>query len=357
MNPSCRQTSITSRIALSLCLVIIANLIAPVFFSPFRAKAAPFTQAMIRLDRMAAGESDDILVVVKPATTATENDFQIDFHEDFSVDSTNTNITVSTTGLPAEVAGESLTAWPGIGSNASAVSGELVTFSSDDLTPGTLYGFFITGGITNPATPGQYRTTMRTRDSGPTEIDSTDVALRIISDDQIVITAIVPPTFGFVLSANADSFVDDLDPTAIIATSGVTVTLSTNAYNGWVTWLRSQNTSLDSATTGESIDTQGTIDGSCTTITAGSNFYQLAVEATTDSGVGTGTVTIAPEYDCFGTASQGGTFSAIYEEIATSDGTTDGDVITLEARAAISAVTGAASDYTDTWTVVGAAYF
>ncbi len=43
--------------------------------------------------------------------------------------------------------------------------------------------------------------------------------------------------------------------------------------------------------------------------------------------------------------------------IADCDGTTDGDVITLIGRASISAIQEAASDYTDTWTVVGAANY
>ena len=297
-----------------------------------------------------------ILVVAKPVTVATEASMQIDFAAGFAVDTTNTNITVSTTGIPATYQSESLVAWPGIGTTASAVSGQLVTVASTELTVGTLYGFFITAGIDNPGSTGQYSSTIRTRTSGPATIDQTIVASRIITSDQVTITATVPPTFTFTLSANSDTFTGNLDPAAVVSTNGVTVSISTNAANGWTAWVRSANAALSSTTTGQSIATSGTVDGSPTTLSTGADGYVLDADLTTDSGTGTGTVSIAGEYNG-ATTSAGGTLSTTLQQFATCTGTTAGDVITLIARASITAVKPAASDYTDTWTVIGAGVF
>jgi hypothetical protein len=339
-----------------LSIVSILSL-SSLFLSPFvqLAYAAPFDEASMRLDRMTASTADnDILIVVKPTTVATEASMQVVFASGFAVDSTPSNVTVSSAGIPSTYQGESLTAWPGIGSAATAVSGQTVTIASTDLTVGTLYGFFITAGIDNPGSTGQYVNTVRTRTSGTATIDESDVAVRIITDDQIDISATVPATFNFTLGANSDAFTADLSASSIVSTTGVTVTVATNAQNGWIAWLRSANAGLDSATTSATIDTQGSVDDACTTFVNGSDYYQLDVDLTTD-GNGSGTINVDDEYDCATTS--GGTFSTTYEEIAISSGTTDGDVITLIGRATITATKPAADDYTDTWTVVGAGNF
>jgi hypothetical protein len=320
--------------------------------------AANLSESMMRLDRMRPSQANvQILVVAKPYSTATETSLRIVFASGYTVNATPANVTVSTTGIPTTVQGESLTAWPGIGTAATAVSGQQVDIASGNLTAGTLYGFYITGGITTPASTGQYINTMTTRDGS--DVDTSKIATRIIADDQVVITATVPPTFSFVLGANSTTFPTDLDASAVNSATGVTVTLGTNAPRGWVTWLRSANLALDSvAASPDEIHTVGSIDDTCTTIDTGaghSDYYQLDVDLTTDSGVGTGNVDIATEYDCGLTS--GGTFSSTFQEIATGDGTTDGDVITMIARAIPSAIRAAATDYTDTWTVVGAANF
>jgi hypothetical protein len=317
--------------------------------------AAAFTETSMRLDRMTAGYADnDILVVVKPATTNTEGNVRVNF-DSFGVDSTPANVTTSTSGLPSTYQGETLTAWPSIGGTASAVAGTTVTFTSGDLTVGTLYGFYITAGVDNPGSTGMYINRISTLTGGGATIDTARVAVRIIADDQIVITAAVPPYFDFQLDGNTDSFTTDLDPSNIISTGGRDVTIKTNAQDGWIAWLKSANTSLDSASTGETIETIGTVNGSPSSLTTGQDGYVLDVDLDTDSGTGDGTVSIAPEYD--GASDEGGTLSSDYEEIATSDGTTDGDVITLTAKATVSPIKAAAEDYTDTWTVIGAANF
>ncbi len=67
-------------------------------------------------------------------------------------------------------------------------------------------------------------------------------------------------------------------------------------------------------------------------------------------------MSIAGEYNGT-TTEEGGTLSTSYQIVATADGTTDGDVFTLVERAFISATQPAASDYTDTLTVIAAGMY
>lgn len=316
--------------------------------------ADALTQALMRLDRMKAGEENvTILIEATPASTVTEDEFRIIFAVGFGVTATAAEITVSTAGIPTDC-----TAMVGIGSSADSVSSQTVNFDVDDLDASTKYCFFITAGIDNPGSANAYTSTLSTRASSA-DVDVSEVTTRILTNDQIVISATVPPTFSFTFGANADSFTSDLDSSTAVSTSGVTITIGTNAANGWIVWLQSANAGLDSVTTATSIDTIGSIDDSPNDLTNGVNGFVLDVDLTTDSGTsGTGTVTIDPEYNGVTGEHSGGTLNgSSLEPIASADGTTDNDVITLIGRASISAIQEAASDYTDTWTVVGAANY
>lgn len=324
---------------LMLVLPALAVNVAP-------AQAANFTQAYLRADRMKASTATNVLVVFKPASTETAAKVKVTFAAGYTVDPSPT---VNTSNLPTGT-----TALPGTLSAAGA--SQVVTITGvTELTVGTSYGVNIATGITN-TTAGEYENTITTTTSGDVTIDTSNVAVRIISDDQIVLTATVPSTFSYTLSGTSDTFTSDLSSSSVVSTNGKTVTIATNADKGWITWVKSANAALSSATAGETIDTTGTVNGSPNTLSAGTNGYVLDVNLTTDSGTGTGTVTIDTEYNGTDTSS-GGTLSTSFQPIASADGTTNGDVVTLIARATISAVKGAADDYTDTLTVVGAGNF
>jgi hypothetical protein len=223
------------------------------------------------------------------------------------------------------------------------------------LTVGTTYAFNIGTGISTPATAGQILDTIATQTSGHVVIDSTTIASRFITNDQIVITGNVPPSFTFSLSGNTDSFTTDLGSSAVVSTSGRTVSVTTNASKGWIGWVKSSNAALTSVTSGESVATSGTIDGATSTCSGGTDCYVLDADKTT-TGTGSGALTIAGEYDGSDTSS-GGTLSASLTPFVTRTGKTNGDVITLIARASIVATKAAANDYTDTLTVIGAGNF
>lgn len=322
-------------------------LIAPFIFVN-TAEAAGLQQAWVRPDRLKASTATTGQICAKTAVAdVTEANVVVTFPTGFTLGLAAT-FTVSTTNLPSGAS-----AWTGI-ATATDVTSQVVTFPSSNLTANTLYCFnwASSTAVTN-STAGNDKT--GTIASGG---NSSSYALSIISDDQIVVTATVPATFTFSLSANTDTFASNLSTTAQLS-NGVTATVATNAASGWVAWVKSANAALNSASTGATIATTGSIDDTVTTLSGGTNGYLLDVTFT-DSGTGTGTVTQAAgygqEYDG-NSSNTGGTLSTTFQPVAASSGTTDGDTVILKALARISAVQAAASDYTDTLTVVAAGRF
>jgi hypothetical protein len=163
------------------------------------------------------------------------------------------------------------------------------------------------------------------------------------------------------LSGNTDAFTTNLSSSSVVSTAGKTATIATNANNGWVTWVKSANAGLNSASTGASIPTIGTLDNTPSTLSNGTSAYVLSTAITTDGAQGTGTVSQAANYGAeyagvIGTS--GGTLSSTdFQPIAAANGSTNGDVLTLTEQATVSAVQAAANDYTDTLTVISAGRF
>lgn len=314
----------------------------------------------IRCGRMRASTNPGSCLVVftTSSTTFTEGYIEVTLDSEWvsttNFSTTASNYTVSTSGLPAGV-----TAMPGV-ATADDVTGQTIRFPITALANSTTYGFFITNGgtglISNPSASTTIVHTVASRDTGDTTTgDTKDVAVPTIADDQIVVTATVAPTFTFVFANNAQSL-GTLSSGSVSSGGGTGITITTNAANGWFAWAIDSNAGLTSANASKTIATTGSLDAAPSTISAGTEGYVLDVDLTTDAGGG-GTVTIDAEYNGT-TTSQGGTLSnTALQPIASSGGTANGDVITLVPRVAISGVTPAASDYTDTITVVGAGRF
>jgi len=337
---------------------LLLVLVLPILFSE-KTDAAAFQEVMVRLDRLSASTATGGTICAKPQTVGTESDVQITFPTvagtDFTVNATATNWDVTTTNLPSGAI-----AWPGIGAEATNVTGKVVTFSSTDLVVGTLYcfNFVSTSTLTTGAAGNNQTGTITTRTGAAATIDTSGYALSVVSNDQIVVSATVPPTFTFSLSGNTDAFTANLS-TSIVSTTGRTVTISTNADSGWVAWVKSANAALNSAGTGASIATAGTVNDTPEDLDSVTG-YVLDVDITTDSGTGTGAVQQNPGYGdeyAGADATQGGSLSTTFQPIAEATGTTAGDVLTLTERAKITAVQAAATDYTDTLTVVAAGRF
>ena len=325
--------------------------------------AAAMTQTLVRFDRMKISTATTGTVCAKPATVATETTMRVTFPTGYTLGAFGT-FTVGTTNLDWPSGG---TAWPGITAPTGAgdITGQTVTFASGDLTVGTLYCFNWTNSaaVTTKSSATTSNTgTVNTYSSGPTLVDSGDYSTATIADDQIVVTATVPQTFSFALSGNTDAL--GTLSTASVATSPSprTVTVNTNAKNGWQVWAKSAYQGLCAPSVGTctvgtptaapQIPTTAT--GSIRTLSAGTTDYNTGVTSTQSAG--SGTITVATPFNT-GTAYRGGGLSTALQSLATSNGTADTAVLTLKNNVAISAIVAAATDYTDTITVIGAGLF
>lgn len=319
-------------------------------FSASNSSVAALSQTLVRFDRMKTSTATTGTVCAKPATTATEADVQVTFPTGYTVSTTVGNWTVNTTNLSWPTGG---TAWLGIGT-ATTAAGQVVTFPSSDLTVGTLYCFNWTNTAalsTSAAATNNNSGTITTRTSVPATIDSANYSTATITDDQIVVTATVPQSFSFALSANTDALGSLSSASVTSSPTPRTATVNTNAKNGWYVWAKDANTGLASATASTTI--ASTTPGSNSTLSAGTAGFNTGVTSTQTSG--TGTITVAVPF--VGGATTGGGLDTTFRSLASSNGTASGAVLTLTNHVAISATTPAATDYTDTITVVGAGLF
>lgn len=342
--------------AVLLMVILLAQISMGVYFAT-PVQAADAGASYIRCDRMKAGiaPGDCLVVFTTSSTNFTEAFIKLTLDSEWvsttNFSATAGDYTVSTTGLPGGV-----TAMPGIATGTN-VSSQTITFPVTALANSTTYGFIITGGlILNPGASTTITHVLFTRDTGDTTTgDTQSLAVPTISDDQIVITATVAPTFTFVFANNAQSL-GTLSSGSVISGTGTGITITTNAPGGWYAWMKNAGAGLVSAAASKTIAVSGTVDGSPDTLSTGSEGYVVDVDLTTDAGSG-GAVTIAAEYNGLTTSAGGTPDSTAYQQIASANGTANGDVITIIPRATISGVTPAASDYTDTLTVVGAGVF
>ena len=309
------------------------------------------TYSLVRTDRMTAATATGGMVCASTRTNAPETTLKVTFPSGFSLNTTASNWTTTTTNLLPDA-----TPWIGIGT-ATDVTGNTVTFPSGDLTPNTLYCF--NWNSTNTLTTGSIgNDQVGSLTTGDTvgAIDFSQYALSILANDQIGVSGVVPAVFSFDLDATTDSFTSALSPDTVTSTSGRTATIGTNANNGWVAFVKSANTALTSASTGRSINTYGTINDTPTDLSTLTNTdaYNLNVHITTDVNAGSVTQGAGYGQEYTGNATSGGTLTNTFQPIASGSGATGGDVLTLKERARISALQQAATDYTDTLTVVAA---
>lgn len=336
-------------------IAFVAALSAGVLASAQMASAAALNQTLVRFDRMKVSSPTTGTVCAKPTTASTEASVQVTFPTGYTVSTTLSNWTVSTTNLAWPASG-TVSAWPGIGT-ATAVSGQTVTFPSGDLTPTTstfCFNWTNSAAISVKASATSNNTgTVVTRDSGTATIDSADYLTASITDDQIVVSASVQQTFSFALSDVTDNL-GNLS-TAAVSNSPTprTVTVNTNAKNGWMVWARDANTGLNSASAAKTIASSTPGAGSPTTLVAGTEGYNLGVTQT--QGGGTGVPVVAAGF--VGAANTGGGLDTTLRTLVTSDGPAQNAVVTLTNNASIGSTTPAASDYTDVITVVGAGLF
>lgn len=308
------------------------------------ASAAALSQVSVRFDRMRASTATTGTVCAK-AANAGQSSVSVTFPTGYTVSTTTANWATSTTNL-AWPTGAS--AWPTIGATATSATGQVVTWSSGALVAGTLYCFNWTNtAALSTAAAGTYTGSIATN------VDSaTPYATATIADDQIVVTATVAPTFTFALSGNTDNLGALSTGSVAVSPTPRTATVNTNAKNGWYVWARDASTGLNSALASATI--ASTTPGSNSILAAGTEGYNTGV--TTSQTGGSGTLTVATPF-VGGSTGRGGGLDTTLRTLVSSTGTANNAVVTLTNNAAIASTTAAATDYTDTITVVGAGLF
>lgn len=312
--------------------------------------AAAATQSFVRFDSMKISTATTGTVCFMPESVATEASVKVTFPTGYTLGAAG-SFTVNTTNT-AWPAGAS--AWPGI-ATASDVTSQVVTFASSDLTAGTLYCFNWDDSAavqTKSSATSSNTGAVDTYTSGPALIDTAEYTTATITDDQVVVTATVPQAFSFALSGNTDALGSLSTGSVSTSPTPRTVTVNTNSKNGWSVWAKDLNTGLDSTSASDTI--ASTTPGSNSTLVAGTEGYNTGV--TQSQAGGSGTLTVATAF-VGGALGKGGGLDTSLRLLASSDGTADTAVLTLNNNAAINPTTAAATDYTDTITVVGAGLF
>jgi len=365
------QKKILKKLSVTNIAVQLLVLIAPMLFVE-KAEAVGFTQTYVRFDRMASNTVTTGMICAKPSSSLTTyRKLEVTFPDENSatdfvlgIGSTFQNTNISTSNIDGN------TAWPDIANATAGVAGNVVTWThtaDQTLSSANTYCFRwlnTTGSaVTTPTTGGASNLvgTIRALTSADGELMNSKYATAIISNDQVVVTATVPPTFSFSLSGNTDSFTAPLTNASVVSTTGRTVTISTNAASGWVAWIKSANAALNSLSTGGTIATFGTVNDTPDSISfaSGNTGYVMDVNLATTAGNCTiaQNVGYGDEYAGADTDS-GGTLSTTFQPVAEcTGGASDNENFTMVERARIVTTQAAATDYTDTLTVVGAGRF
>lgn len=338
------------KISVLLYVALIVSIVYP-FFSPQKASATA-TEAFVRFDRLATGAAISGTACLK-STLTTQTNVVIVFPSGWTISGTASNWTVTTTNLPTDpVGGAAATAWPGIGT-ATSVAGLSVVFPGTALSAGTFYCFNFAGASSTIGSAGNDQTGQLKTQGGSPYTDSVNYAVSIVASgaDQIAVSASVSATMTFSLSTNSLSL--GTLSTSSVASASATQTVSTNARNGWVSWIKGANaTGLVSAAASANLASPG----SYPTITdlASTTGYGLEVEAVTGSPVP------ALGYWAGQASSQtkiGHIDSTHFNQTASNTAPVSGDQVSINVHAKIPATQAAASDYADTLTVVAAGSF
>lgn len=344
-----KRSLISLVLNLSILLLVLYPLLQP------RETNAAVTRSFVRFNRLATGAAISGTACLKTNTSGTETNVVIVFPGGWTVSQTNTNWTVTTTNLPVDPDDNvtTATAWPGIGT-ATSVSGLSVVFPGSDLSTNTFYCFNFSGASSTVGGAGNDQTGQLKTQGGAPYVDSVNYATSVVASggDQITVTASVSATMSFSLSGNSIAL--GTLSTGSVTSGNVTMTVGTNAPDGFLSWVQGTNTTggsgLRSTVASSTITSPGSFDGSPTDLASNTGVVIDAVP-------GTNTPSINGEYDGNGSTSGGYFDGGIFHQMAYLTGAQSGTTVTINVRAKIASTQPAASDYTDTLVVVAAGSF
>lgn len=354
-----------SVISLLLYVVTILSLAYPVLL-PKKAHAT-VTQGFVRIDRHSTGAAISGSACIETAGShGTDTNVTIVFPNDWTISSTASNWVANSTNLPYDPtdttpAYTQATMWAGVTNSeaATSVNGGSVTWTATDLTDDVFYCFNFTGASSTIGAAGDNKVGALQVQGGSPFLSNIDWAVDVVTSnaDQITVTASVSAQMTFALSGNSAAL-GTLASGSTAAASGINQTVTTNARNGWISWVKSGSDggsnagALHSTTANADIVSPGSWDGTPQTLSS-TGGYVLDV----DTGSGCATGCVNDEYEG-GDADSGGHLAYnIFHITATDTTPTSGDVVSLVVKARSSATTPAAADYTDTLTVVAAGSF
>jgi len=333
------------------------------FVQEVSAATAALGEVYVRFDRMKVSTATTGTVCAKPSATnlATTDakvvvtlptGYTLGAFGTFTVNTTSTNMAWPTGG----------TAWPGITAPTGSgdISGQSVTFASSDLSSSsTLYCFNWTnsGAVSEPSSANPNLIgSVTTKDGSSVTIDTAQYATAAILDDQVVVTATVPPAFAFSLNANVDNFGTLTAATVTPSPTPVVARVDTNAKNGWMMMAKDSNAGLTSANASYTIPSNCSSGaGSNSTLSTSTEAYNLGITTAQTSGSQTPAATAVFLGGSLGKG--GGLCSSNLQTIASSTGTANNATVTMTNNVNVIGSTPAATDYTDTITVVGAGLF
>jgi hypothetical protein len=319
-------------------VLVIANILV---FSPAAFALTYLVKPEVLETNMNAAGASALIIVFTTSASNTGTTLSVTFPAGYTV--ATGAIGYSTTfGTPncTAITGAS-SDLPTGGTITANGSGQVITFSGmSAMTASHSYCGVLTGSAitANPAA-GVYSGSITA---------GTDQAAQfaddVISTDQVLVTATVPASFTLVISASSDPFTANLSALSIRATTGVTATVTTNG-TGWYIYGTDSNTGLTSASTSTTIPS-ATV-GAADTLTAGTAGYDTAITTAQNAG----------NYVAGAPGVGSGLSSTTMEKLVTGTGPTASQTAVFKEYAAISGVTPAATDYTDTITLVGAGTF
>ena len=340
-------------LSITLQLSLLLLTFAYPFLNPQKANAA-VTEGFVRFNRLSTGAAISGTACLK-STLTTQTNVVIVFPAGWTISGTTSNWTVTTTNLPTDpVGGGAATAWPGIGT-ATSVSGLSVVFPGTALTAGTFYCFNFAGASSTVGSAGNDQTGQLKTQGGAPYTDTVNYATSVVASgaEQITVTASVSATMTFSLSANAIAL--GTLSTSSVTSGNVTQTVSTNARNGYVSWI--QGTSTTGGTGGGLHSTSANADipsnGAYPTITDLASNTGVVIDAV----AGTNTPTISVGYAGNGSTSGGHFDGGTFHQVSSLTGAQSGTTVTLNVRAKVASTQAATTDYTDTLTVVAAGSF
>lgn len=228
--------SLQAKISLLALFVSIVS-----FLMPTATDAAALSAGRDRLNRQKASQTTGISHTVQ-FTTSSVNGTEAkvvlrfaDADDGLWCRTAGTDVAVSTSSEDgATVLPGTLTAACTVGVGASSY--DTITVSGvTDLAVSTRYGFVVSDGSTaklgTPAASASGVITIETQTSGAAAIDSQNIAVDIITDDQVSVTATVDPTLTVVLGGTSIGL--GTLSVSNVNQGGVTSTVTTNALNGY----------------------------------------------------------------------------------------------------------------------------